>query len=111
MLAKLIPKHMQRVPFTLSLAHLDLQNVFVDPESGEATGFIDFDGVAVQPAHIGTAAYPSWLTRNSNPTEYHYMPGMHYEDSPEDLARYRKHYADCWMKLDVSRLGLSYDSR
>lgn len=110
-LAKSVPKYMQRVPFTLSLADLDLQNVFVDPESGEVTGFIDFDGVAVQPAHIGAAAHPLWLIRNFNPAEYVYAAGMLYEDSPEDLARYRKHYADCWKSFDVSHLGLSYDSR
>lgn len=110
-LAKSVPKYMQRVPLTLSLADLDLQNVFVDPESGEVTGFIDFDGVAVQPAHIGAAAHPLWLIRNFNPAEYVYAAGMLYEDSPEDLARYRKHYADCWKSFDVSHLGLSYDSR
>ncbi|KAK5948355.1 hypothetical protein OHC33_010666 [Knufia fluminis] len=109
LLAKSLPKHMRHVPLALSLADLDLQNVFVDPRTGEVAGFIDFDGVAVRPVHIGAAAYPMWLTRDFDPNNYAWQPGHQFEDSPEDLTRYRQHYADCWR--DCVDTGLEYDER
>lgn len=59
------------VTLPLSLYDLDLQDAFIDMETGQVTGIIGFDGVAVRPAHIGVAAHPKWLTRNLNLLNYH----------------------------------------
>lgn len=109
--AKSVPNHMHHVPLSVSLADLDLQNVFVDPSTGEVTGFIDFDGIAVRPVNVGAAAYPMWLARDLDPSKYCYYPGAPYEDSPEQLAAYRTFYVDCWANFATSKPFRYYDTR
>ncbi|KAH7264790.1 kinase-like domain-containing protein [Fusarium redolens] len=77
--------------FVLCPPDFDSQNVLVD-EEGKVTGFIDWDHCQTVPRHLGYAAYPGWITRDWDPLMYGWphMPG--FEDSPDDLQRYRAHY-------------------
>ncbi|KAK5084813.1 hypothetical protein LTR05_005892 [Lithohypha guttulata] len=114
-LAKSMPKQIARAPFSLSLADLDLQNVFVDPDTGTVTGYIDFDGVAVKDVQIGAAAYPKWLLRDMDLTRYSLDPrqGYHspFENTLEELADYRSWYKCCWITAwKEDKLG-EYNSR
>ncbi|KAK5069954.1 hypothetical protein LTR64_007865 [Lithohypha guttulata] len=95
--------------------NLDLQNVFVDPDTGTVTGYIDFDGVAVKDVQIGAAAYPKWLMRDMDLTRYSLDPrqGYHspFENTLEELADYRSWYEYCWTTAwKEGKLG-EYDSR
>ncbi len=86
--------------FVLTHPNLNHQNVIVSAE-GALLGLIDWDGVAAVPRCVGCEAYPSWLTRDCDPTMYNYdhqtgdliIPTGSPEDSPEELMFYRDMYA------------------
>ncbi len=66
-------------------------------------GVIDWDSVAAWPRSLGNRRYPSWLTRDWDPVMYGYedgklTPGMT-ENSPAELARYRKVYREAMSKI------------
>lgn len=84
-------------PFTLAHPDFGFQNILVSPD-GRLAGIIDWEGVAAVPACLGNLRYPSWLTRDWDPSMYGYGsdgvladPEMQ-EDSPRTLARCRKVY-------------------
>jgi Phosphotransferase enzyme family len=80
---------------TFVLAHLDLslQNILVQ-EDGTVTGIIDWDNVHTVPRCVGYARYPSWITRDWDPVLHGYGdPNARFENSPEELERYRQHYS------------------
>ena len=122
-------------PFVLTHPDLDIQNIIVSRD-GRVAAIIDWDGVAAEPAIMGSERYPSWLTRDWDPMMYGYIStanviNQHSEDedgvdrsekngsaptedenltpesvsdgslrskenSPEELARYRKMY-ECFI--------------
>lgn len=82
--------------FVLSHPDFNYQNMLVTSE-GDLCGLIDWDGVAAVPRGAGNLSYPSWLTRDWDPTKYAYesikdghMEGQ--EQSPEELSYYRSMY-------------------
>jgi hypothetical protein len=77
--------------FVLCPPDFDSQNILVDPNSGNVTGFIDWDLCQTMPPHLGYARYPGLITRDWDPLMYGY-PVIETEDSPETLQRYREHY-------------------
>ncbi|KAM5353485.1 hypothetical protein ACJ41O_000135 [Fusarium nematophilum] len=93
------PPHMK--PFVLAHPDYDIQN-FIVSETGELQGIIDWDGVAAVPRSIGSERYPSWLTRDWDPTMYGYDESMDngaepegaWEDSPDSLRYYRGLYRE-----------------
>jgi hypothetical protein len=95
--------------FVLSHPDFDIQNFIVSPE-GKLLGVIDWDGASTSPRSLGNKAYPGWLTRDWDPMMYGYeeipdgerVPGIR-EDSPQELARYRKVYRDAMDR--ISRAG------
>jgi hypothetical protein len=92
--------------FVLSHPNLDIQNVIVSKE-GELCGLIDWDGVATVPRCLGNERYPSWLTRDWDPSAYCYGIEQFFdtevlEDSPETLALYRSMYLDFMAKCVAS---------
>ena len=86
--------------FVLSHPDLNHQNILVS-EEGALRGLIDWDGVAAVPRCIGCEAYPSWLTRDWDPTMYNFnceigelvIPDGCPENTPEELEFYREMYA------------------
>ena len=87
----------------LSHPDLNIQNVLVSQE-GNLRSLIDWDGVAAVPRCLGNERYPSWLTRDWDPSVYNYRLGGRgpneegppvnpYENSPEELKHYRALYA------------------
>ncbi|KAI9822855.1 MAG: hypothetical protein M1826_000348 [Phylliscum demangeonii] len=82
-------------PFVLAHPDLDIQNILVGRD-GALKAVIDWDGVAAVPRCVGNECYPSWLTRDWDPTKYRYSatdPSANcHEDSPEELERYRMWY-------------------
>lgn len=53
------------------LAHTDFgpQNILVDPDTGDLTGIIDFDGITAVPRYLSNGyrgSYPHWLTRDQD---------------------------------------------
>ena len=98
-------------PYTLEWPDYDLQNILVD-EDANVTGMIDWDLTITRPFGLGFARYPSWILCDWNPAHYVYdlEDGSHddeKENSPEELLRFRKHYAGAFAKLDRPR----YDPR
>ena len=112
--------------FVLTHPNLSHQNVIVSAE-GALLGLIDWDGVAAVPRCVGCEAYPSWLTRDCDPTMYNYdhqtgdliIPTGSPEDSPEELMFYRDMYArliyarlsEQVKRSNTSRTGLNTSSR
>ncbi|CVK90283.1 uncharacterized protein FMAN_08723 [Fusarium mangiferae] len=95
---KVLKVLLENSPFLRSHSHFvlcppdfDSQNVLVD-EQGNVTGLIDWDHCQTVPPQLGYACYPGWITRDWDPLMYGWphMPG--FEDSPEELQRYRAHY-------------------
>ncbi|KAI7972795.1 hypothetical protein EIK77_003941 [Talaromyces pinophilus] len=86
-------------PFVLAHPDLDIQNVLV-AEDGTLQGIIDWDGVCSVPRSIGNERFPSWLTRDWDPSMYGWNEDMErgvkplgvWEDSPETLRKYRSIY-------------------
>jgi hypothetical protein len=85
--------------FVLTHPDLGFQNFLVSPE-GRLVGIIDWEGVAAQPTSLGNLRYPSWLTRDWDPSMYGYgsdnvpiHPDIR-EDSPGTLALCRKIYQE-----------------
>lgn len=58
-------------PFVLSMPDFNYQNVFVD-DDGNVTSLIDWDNTMVGPRQGGYAKYPSWITRDWDPSMYGY---------------------------------------
>ena len=54
---------------------------------------IDWDGVCSEPGVLAPCGYPDWLTRDWDPMIYDYFgSGSRFENSPEELAKYRQEY-------------------
>ncbi|OCH92381.1 hypothetical protein OBBRIDRAFT_802655 [Obba rivulosa] len=80
-------------PFALGHPDFDSQNVLVD-DTGEVTGLIDWDGVAMVPVQLGALACPAWLTVDSDQIMYDLYKEQPHHDSEADLHMYRKMYTD-----------------
>lgn len=96
---KSIPDYLVRPQqFALNFADFNYQNILVDSEY-RITGFIDWDGVGTESVSAGCARYPSWITRDWDPSMYGYDENTPvddnpaHEESPEVLLKYRRHYA------------------
>ncbi|KAI1331580.1 hypothetical protein F5Y16DRAFT_271562 [Xylariaceae sp. FL0255] len=85
--------------FDLTIPYFDYQD-FIVSEEGDLRG-IEWEGVATLPRSVGSASYPTWLTRDWNPTIYKYEEPMDqgvkpkggvWEDSPSCLAYWRQFY-------------------
>ena len=99
-------------PFVLAHSDFDIQN-FIVSEHGELRAIIDWDGICAVPRIVGNESLPGWLTRDWDPSMYGYKESMDHgqepegvwEDSPADLARYRRIYRDllhaCLGNVDV----------
>jgi len=77
------------------VAHPDFnwQNILVDPQSGEVTGVIDWDGVHTVPRQLGAAPLPLFLAGEFFDQDWEEMrtwPGC----SSEDSQGLRDHYVD-----------------
>ncbi|CAI7566213.1 unnamed protein product [Penicillium bialowiezense] len=90
-----------RKPFVLTHPDFNSQNIIV-AEDGELRAMIDWDGVYSAPRSMGNEAYPSWLTRDWDPSMYGWNEDMErgikremggWEDSPDTLKFYRSVYA------------------
>ena len=85
--------------FVLTHPDFNFQNFLVSHD-GRLTGVIDWEGVAASPASLGNLRYPSWLTRDWDPSMYGYSPDgvladpEMQDDSPETLVRCRRVYRD-----------------
>ncbi|KAJ3494911.1 hypothetical protein NLG97_g3766 [Lecanicillium saksenae] len=90
-------------PFVFAHPDFDIQNFIVN-EEGELQAIIDWDGVCTVPRSIGNLSLPGWLTRDWDPAMYGYQESMEegkkpigvWENSPEELSRYRQIYR-CFM--------------
>ncbi|KAI1189852.1 kinase-like domain-containing protein [Nemania serpens] len=92
--------------FVLTHPDLDIQNILVT-EEGKVCGIIDWEGVAVVPECLGNLCYPSFLTRDWDPTAYTYDSSASAEEnenenSPEELSHFRAAYCDMMGKLTES---------
>lgn len=87
--------------FALTIADMNYQNIIVDKDYN-IKAFIDWDGVGTNASVNGCARYPSWITRDWDPAMHNYnaeapLEGDSAEEhSPEDLRRFRKHYAQAF---------------
>ncbi|KAI9809557.1 MAG: hypothetical protein M1827_006792 [Pycnora praestabilis] len=87
--------------FVLGHPDYNYQNIFVDEEAN-ITGIVDWDDVSTRPRALGFARYPSWITRDWDPSMYGYgIPGSREEDSPETLLKYRREYTRAFAKLQL----------
>ena len=60
-------------PFVLAFPDYNYDNILVDGE-GHVTGLLDWDSTFVGPRQVGFAHYPSWITRDWDPTCYVWHP-------------------------------------
>ncbi|KAF5538846.1 altered inheritance of mitochondria 9 mitochondrial [Fusarium mexicanum] len=95
---KLLKVLLENAPFLRSHSHFvlcppdfDSQNVLVD-EQGNVIGLIDWDHCQTVPPQLGYACYPGWITRDWDPLMYGWPHSPGFEDSPQDLQRYRAHF-------------------
>ena len=98
-----IPDYMDsKHHYPLSPMDFNYQNIFVDDDAN-VVGFIDWDNVHTNPSAMGFARYPSWITRDWDPVNYDYSEDEEspYESSPEELSRYRRHYAAAFESLAI----------
>lgn len=94
-----IPEFQVETPFVLTHPDLNFQNILVSPE-GRLQSLIDWDGVKAVPRSIGNKGFPSFLTRDWDPSMYGWTEDMEgdtepdgvWEDSPETLQRHRQEY-------------------
>ncbi|KAB8338996.1 hypothetical protein FH972_021935 [Carpinus fangiana] len=101
-----------RIPFVLTHPDFDIQNVLVSKD-GHVKAFIDWDEVCAVPHLLGPERYPSWLTRDWDPSIYGYEEGRGSdqhpdgcpEDSPAVLTFYRKMYAGLISQFAAAREG------
>ncbi|KAK4159555.1 kinase-like domain-containing protein [Cladorrhinum sp. PSN259] len=77
--------------FVLAVPDFDSQNIMVDDE-GNLTGIIDWDLVQTVPRCVGYSRYPGWITRDWDPLMYGWPKAITFENSPEELGRYREYY-------------------
>ncbi|KAF1985646.1 hypothetical protein K402DRAFT_105396 [Aulographum hederae CBS 113979] len=78
--------------FTLAIPDFDSQNIMVDEESGEVTGFLDWDGIHTLPAMLGWARLPFFLFED---WKVSYDGSSNADDVPPgEFDKYRKAYAD-----------------
>ena len=100
--------------YPLSVNDFNPQNILVN-KKGQIVSFIDWDEVAATPSCMGSARFPSWITRDWDPACYAWEPeGQDLEkyveeDSPETLLRYRRHYSKAFAKAAHGQDG--YDDR
>lgn len=86
---------------TFQLTHPDFgsQNILIS-DDGTLTSIIDWDNTHTVPRWIGPCRYPSWITRDWDPSMYCYGNPEHGpEGSPEELARYRRRYSETMCSL------------
>ena len=87
--------------FNLQHPDFDSQNILIDDE-GTVTGIIDWDCLQTAPRALGFARYPAWITLDWNPGAYYYgMSDCPYVDSPEQLLRYRREYAEAFADRQI----------
>ena len=81
--------------FVLTHPDFDAQNILVK-EDGTLSGILDWDGVRTAPMQLGYAKYPSWIIRDWTPNAYCFWSQTKKhrleEDTPAQLARYRRLY-------------------
>ena len=82
--------------FVLNCPDFDSQNVLID-EKGNLTGLLDWDNAQTYPRWLGYCVYPGFINRDWDPTMYQYP--AEYENSPEELARYREIYLNKMTQL------------
>jgi len=90
--------------FVLCHPDFGLQNIMISNDDDcRILGIIDWDGVATSPLCLGNERYPHWLTRDWDPLMYQYdhenPEKSKWENSPEDLQRYREIYATYMQRL------------
>ena len=90
--------------FVLCHPDFGLQNIMISNDDDcRILSIIDWDGVATSPLCLGNERYPHWLTRDWDPLMYRYDPENpeknKWENSPEDLQRYREIYATYMQRL------------
>ena len=96
--------------FAPTISDINAQNILIDIH-GQITGFIDWDDVHTSSTCTGCGSFPSFITRDWDPDEYQYdsnhpLKGdSAYEESPEQLSKYRRHYAMAWEELGKSLEG------
>lgn len=100
-----VPQHLRRDDrFVLDMVDYNYQNMFIDDDCN-ITGFIDWDGVRAAPQGMGATRFPSWITRDwdpgcySEPVDGNWEGG--FEDPPEQLSKYRQHYAETFASLNL----------
>ena len=95
-------------PFVLAFPDYNYDNTLVDDE-GYVTGLLDWDSTFVVPRQEGFARYPSWITRDWDPTAYAWPPrdvesagigSLYEENSPQTLQRYRDEYLEVCTQVD-----------
>jgi hypothetical protein len=74
-------------PFVLAHPDLNYQNIFVDDE-GNVTAILDWDDMAVEPRQSGCCQYPSWITRDWDPTMYGYYEHSEGSESDDEVCLY-----------------------
>jgi aminoglycoside phosphotransferase (APT) family kinase protein len=92
-------------PFVMSHSDLNYQNIFVDDE-GNVTAILDWDDMAVGPRQSGCCRYPSWITRDWDPTMYGYT----YRDSDDEVCLLPSPFASLLTVLSGRQFGGGGDS-
>jgi hypothetical protein len=81
--------------FVLAHADFNLQNILVDPKTGEVAGIIDWEGAHIVPRCVGFTSVPLSLRCDWVDT-YAFLPdgpGTYQEWSVQKYEQYRKSYA------------------
>ncbi|KAH8705861.1 hypothetical protein BGW36DRAFT_354252 [Talaromyces proteolyticus] len=98
--------------FVLAHPDFDIQNMIVSETDGSLQALIDWDGPISVPRYmLGNESYPGWLTRDWDELMYGYeensTPGPdnpnNWENSPSELAHYRRVYQDIIEDLTKSQ--------
>ncbi|OJT06484.1 hypothetical protein TRAPUB_2643 [Trametes pubescens] len=90
----LVDPRYDAAPFHLGRPDLEIQNINLDPATGEVAALIDWDGVSVGGRQLNALSYPMWLTVDWDPTMYDPEGRVGMSDSEEDLRRYCQMYED-----------------
>ncbi|KIM38708.1 hypothetical protein M413DRAFT_29944 [Hebeloma cylindrosporum] len=114
-------------PFVLSMPDFNYQNIFV-ADDGRVSCLIDWDGIDAVPIQGGYARYPSWITRDWDPSMYGYpepspylsesavdqppMPPREeiFEDSPTILQQFRDEYLAAYASVDPAGARITRNS-
>ncbi|EJD42280.1 hypothetical protein AURDEDRAFT_145777 [Auricularia subglabra TFB-10046 SS5] len=85
-------------PFTFAPPDFNPHNLLIDPDTGEVTAFIDWDGVAIEPRQLGALGYPTWLLRDWNPIQKR-------AEGADEMHALRTFYADAVTRFGGSQCG------